>query len=93
MEFLFYLFLFWVTCGVVTFIYAVFFDPQNTSGEGGTDAFLGSLIGGPFFLIMAIREHSESKRWQENFEKAERERKQKAAATRKKKKQEKRLKN
>ena len=88
MEFLFYLFLFWITCGVITFIYAVFFDPHNTTGEGGTDAFLGSLIGGPFFLIMAIREHGESKRWQENYEKAEKERKEKAAATRKKKKQE-----
>jgi len=85
MEFLFYLALFWVATGLISWILMIIFAGNSKDGLS-SDTLIGALLLGPIIFIMMFNDHRESKKWEEEFRASEKIRKEKAAATRKKKK-------
>ena len=86
MEFFLYLLLFWIICGIASWLYMLI--TENTSEGLGTDAFIGALLLGPIIWVMVIKDNKDHKKWEKEYQAREIKRKEKAAATKKKKKQE-----
>ena len=84
MEFFLYLLLFWIICGIASWLYMLI--AENTGEALGTDAFIGALLLGPIIWVMVIKDNKDHKKWEKEYQAREIKRKEKAAATKKKEK-------
>ena len=71
MEFFLYLLLFWIICGVSSWLYMLIDEYFNgvEGGEGlSTDAFIGALLLGPIIWVLVIKDNQDHKQWEKEYQ-------------------------